>query len=103
MLLALIQCSVFIKFSKQEGNTSSLFHRKNILFEVPSKGRPTLLLNEKKILQKFSFNYPSASDVLVMSFQNILSAVNPATITGRAYTLSNDEMFAATKILDDMI
>jgi len=49
-----------------------------------------------------SFKYPSPSDVLVMSCQDILSAVNQATLTGRVYTLLHEEMLAET-ILDDMI
>jgi len=50
-----------------------------------------------------SFKYPSPSDDLVMSCQDILSAVNPTTLTSRVYTLLHEEMLAATKDLYDMI
>jgi len=47
-----------------------------------------------------SFQYPPGGDVLVISHQDILTSVNPATATGRTYTLSPAEMEAATVAID---
>ena len=44
-----------------------------------------------------SFSYPSRPDTLVISLHDILTIVDPKTITGRKYTLSSDEMVAATR------
>lgn len=46
-----------------------------------------------------SFKYPPADDILVISSQDILTVVNPTTATGRAYTLSLEEMVAASAAL----
>lgn len=47
-----------------------------------------------------SFKYPPSNDVLVMSYHDILTLVNPSTTTGRVYTLSQAEMAAASATLD---
>jgi hypothetical protein len=46
-----------------------------------------------------SFKYPPGEDVLVMSYQDILTVVNPSTATGRGYTLSKEEMAEASATL----
>ena len=46
-----------------------------------------------------SFKYPPGEDVLVMSYQDILTVVNPSTATGRGYTLSKEEMPEASATL----
>jgi len=43
-----------------------------------------------------SFKYPSDGDVLVMTYHDVLTVVNPSTTTGRAYTLTQAEMEAAS-------
>ena len=48
-----------------------------------------------------SFYYPQRCDILIMPRQDILTAVNPTTSTGRSYLLSADEMNAATGKLED--
>jgi len=44
-----------------------------------------------------SFSYPSRPDKLVISLHDILTVVDPKTVTGRMYSLSTDEMAAATR------
>ena len=44
-----------------------------------------------------SFSYPSPTDLLCISCQDILTTVNPTTVTGRTYTLSPREMEDATR------
>ena len=44
-----------------------------------------------------SFSYPSRPDKLVISPHDILMVVDPKTVTGRMYTLSSEEMAAATQ------
>jgi hypothetical protein len=46
-----------------------------------------------------SFKYPTQVDVLLMSCEDILTTVNPTTVTGRSYTLSEAETLAATERL----
>ena len=46
-----------------------------------------------------SFKYPPGYDVLVISCHDILTTVNPCTSTGRVYTLSQEEMVAASTTL----
>lgn len=46
-----------------------------------------------------SFKYPPAGDILVISSQDVLTAVNPTTATGRAYMLTTEEMIAASAAL----
>ena len=46
-----------------------------------------------------SFKYPLVDDVLVISHRDILTVVNPATATGRVYTLSQLEITAASAAL----
>lgn len=46
-----------------------------------------------------SFKYPHPTDILIMSCQDILSTVEPRTITGRSYTLSDEEVTTAAKRL----
>ena len=48
-----------------------------------------------------SFSYPTPPDKLVMSAQDILTVVDPKTVTGRVYTLSSDEMATATRAVKD--
>jgi len=43
-----------------------------------------------------SFKYPSDGDILVISCHDVLTVVNPSTATGRAYTLSEPEIIAAS-------
>ena len=47
-----------------------------------------------------SFKYPTPADILLMSCEDILTAVNPTTVTGRSYTLSEVETLAAAERLD---
>jgi hypothetical protein len=44
-----------------------------------------------------SFSYPTRPDRLVISLQEILTGVDPKTVTGRMYTLSSEYMDAATR------
>ena len=44
-----------------------------------------------------SFSYPTRPDRLLISLQDILTVVDPKTVTGRMYTLSTEEMDAATR------
>ena len=44
-----------------------------------------------------SFSYPSPTDLLCISCQDIWTTVNPTTVTGRTYTLSPREMKDATR------
>jgi len=46
-----------------------------------------------------SFSYPDKSDVFVISSEDILTMVNPTTVTGRIYAISPVEITAATKTL----
>ena len=46
-----------------------------------------------------SFSYPLKPDIILMSSQDILTVVNVATATGRAYALSDEEMIIASKKL----
>lgn len=46
-----------------------------------------------------SFKFPTKADILVMSCEDILTAVSPTTVTGRSYTLSEAESLAATERL----
>lgn len=46
-----------------------------------------------------SFKYPTQADILLMRCEDILTAVNPTTVTGRSYTLSEAEILAATERL----
>ena len=46
-----------------------------------------------------SFKYPPVGDILVMSYQDILTIVNPSTATGRVYTLTREEMDLASAAL----
>ena len=46
-----------------------------------------------------SFKYPPTGDTLIMSYQDILTLVNPTTATGRAYTLSTLEINTASEAL----
>jgi hypothetical protein len=50
-----------------------------------------------------SFKYPTRGDILVMSYQDILTIVHPSTATGRAYTLSQVEMAAASAALAERL
>jgi hypothetical protein len=43
-----------------------------------------------------SFSYPSPPDILVISTNDILTAVDPTTVTGRMYRPSSDETAMAT-------
>jgi len=47
-----------------------------------------------------SLKYPTKADILVMSCEDVLTAVNPTTVTGRSYTLSEAESLAATERLE---
>ena len=46
-----------------------------------------------------SFRYLIVPDILTMNIEDILTAVNPTTVTGRAYTLTQEEGSAATSSL----
>jgi hypothetical protein len=38
-----------------------------------------------------SFRYPTVPDILVMNLKDILTVMEPTTVTGRAYILTQDE------------
>ena len=42
-----------------------------------------------------SFKYLPDGDILVISYHDILTVVNPSAVTGRAYTLTQAEITAA--------
>ena len=50
-----------------------------------------------------SFHYPNQPDILIMSCQDILTTVNPTTSTGRANTLTENEIEDATRTLANRI
>ena len=43
-----------------------------------------------------SFKYPSKQNVLVISQNDVLTKVDPRTVTGRTYTITKQESKAAT-------
>ena len=46
-----------------------------------------------------SFKYPSKEDIVDIPLRNVLTKVNPRTLTGRAYTLTKQENDIATEKL----
>ena len=46
-----------------------------------------------------SFHYPSNPDILVMSCQDIMTTVNPTTVTGQSYCLTDMEILKSNNIL----
>ena len=49
-----------------------------------------------------SFKYPVSEDVQTIPLGNIISLVDPRTRTGRAYTLSKNEVTSATESFQKM-
>ena len=43
-----------------------------------------------------SFKYPAKEEVHIIPIKNILTTVDPRTVTGRVYTLSKEELASAT-------
>ena len=50
-----------------------------------------------------SFKYPRKTDILTLPQSDILSIVDPKTVTGRMYHLSDKESNKASKILNDKL
>jgi len=48
----------------------------------------------------YFFYNEKMADTLIISRQDILTSVNPSTATGRSYSLTEEEINNATKILD---
>jgi hypothetical protein len=47
-----------------------------------------------------TFQFPHPADNLIMSCEDVLTTVDPITATGRTYSLTDEEITAATMTLD---
>ena len=50
-----------------------------------------------------SFSYPQRKDQLIILCSDVLAVVNPATATGRTYSLAVDETKKSTDALSDYV
>ena len=69
------------------------------VLKVDEEGRTINLTFLHPCIPAKSFVYPTHEDILDMDPSDILTRVNPTTVTGRNYTLSKKEMDEASHIL----
>ena len=50
-----------------------------------------------------SFTYPRTVDKLLVFVEQVLTLVDPITLTGRTYSLTQDEMKKATEVLQEVV